>query len=330
MTEQIFMQAPQTMPMGTMKHDTHKAVAIMDAEDPSAYKFNHMQGSVVGTLVPVPSHNGGIKGSQNPFGKVVMGTETKIIDGRLQEVPFTPTWLGDSIKKKKGAQPMAPPAEPAPMPSKSYQFNEVPFPDLLGEDEAREEADQRVREQAAMYKQQAMDAVHRQAAAEAELSELLAAMHGQQTAPAPQPPPQMLHMQQPQVQPMSPAPQLPPSMEQFAQFREMMQMWENTKNAKLPEPKEEEDLGYDPSEVPPVKVTLRGPFGTSRSMYRFVQVTDQFVILVYDGDANIFTPPASDTPFKLSCNGEDLDVYFAGVEFELPFFGCGVQVMIRS
>lgn len=322
MTEQIFMQAPQTMPAGTMKHDTHRAVAIMDAEDPAAYKFNHLQGSVVGTLVPVPSHNGGIKNSTNPFGKVVMGTETKIIDGRLQEVPFTPTWLGDSIKKK-GAQPMAPQPAPMPMSQNNYQTAEVPFPDLLGEDEAREEADRRVIEQAAMYKQQAMDAVQKQAAAEAELSDLLSAMNSNQVsqAPAPQPQATLPIAQAPQQ-----APQQPFDMSQFTQ---MMQMWQNA-GAPKAEEAVEEDLGYNPSEVPPVKVTLRGSFGTSRSMYKFVEITDQFVVLVYDGDANIFTPPASDTPFKLSCNSEDLDVYFAGVEFELPFFGCGVQVMIRS
>jgi len=328
-SEQIFTTAPNELPNGMLKHDTHKAVAIMDAEDPAAYRFNHHQGDVIGTLVPVPSPNGGIKGSGNPFGKIVMGTETKLIDGRLQEVPFTPTWLGDAVKKKRGAQPMAPPPPPTERPSapaSAFADDAIPFPDLLGEGtaEEKEAADLAVQEQAMKYKEQARAAVEAQAQAEAELGDILEQMNSPQQA-----------AQSPVQQAAPPQTQGPSAMD-MQQFGQMMQMWEQFKEKEaarpsIPEPADtDDDLGYDPSDVPPTRVKLSGSFGTSRGMYKYVHITDDFVILIYEEDSNIFTPPSSQETFKLSCNKEEYDVYFVGVEFELPFYKTGVQVMVRS
>lgn len=345
MNEQIFMQAPAAVPDGMAAHTTHKAFAMMDAENPSAYQFNHTQGEGIrGTLVPVPSANGGIKGSDNPFGRIVMGTETRMIDGRLQEVPFTPTWLGESIKKKRGAQPMAPPPAPTEMPSPQGTQAPVGFPDLLGGDqEAIDKADAAVTAQAMEYKEQARVAVEKQAAAETELTDLLQAMNHQeaQRAPEPTPQPTTPPVQAPQRQP---ADTVSPQMMQ--QFNQMMQMWNQMQGAQPPSappsaaapavpvqeptPMVEPAVGFDPTEVAPTRVKLSGQFGTSRGQYKFVQITDEFIILVYSDDANIFTPPSSEATFKLSCNKEEYEVYFAGVEFDLPFYECGVQVMIRS
>lgn len=342
-SEQIFMTAPQAMPEGMTQHTTHKAFAMMDADNPSDYQFNHVQGDGIrGTLVPVPSPNGGIKGSDNPFGKIVMGTETKMINGRLQEVPFTPTWLGDAIRKKKGAQPMAPPPPPTPMPDPHSQQNDLAFPDLLGENDfaAKEAADAKVAEDAAYYKEQARLAVQQQAQAEAELAGLIEEMNRPQARRDPSPT-QML----PQTAPAQDMSRIEkkaqpggPSIQDMQQFAQMMAMWNQATNSpaasavKAPDlaPSSEEKLGLDPNEVEPTLVKLSGQFGTSRGKYKYVHITDAFVILVYDEDANIFTPPASESTFKLSCNGSEYEVYFAGVEFELPFYKTGVQVMIRS
>lgn len=337
MTEGIFVQEPNEMPEGMTRHSTHRAFSMADAGDTAAYKFNHIQGDVRGTLVPVPSPNGGIKNSINPFGQIVVGTETKLIDGRLQEIPFTPTWLADAVKK--GAPPMAPPPPPTPMPSPQTPVeNTDGFPDLLGTDQtvAKEAADTKVAEQAVMYKEQAREAVAKQAQAEQELSGLIQSFDNQ-----PEPAPQSQHIMgvsqpqppaQPPAQPQPQPPAQPPDMRQFAQMIQMMgkqmaQPAQQIPDLNLPQ---EEKLGYDPTEVASQTVKLSGQFGTSRGKYRFVHKTDGFIVLVYDEDANIFSPPASESTFRLSCNGEEHEVYFAGVEFELPFFKCGVQVMIRS
>ena len=48
---------------------------------------------------------------------------------------------------------------------------------------------------------------------------------------------------------------------------------------------------------------------------------------IYYGDNQEAT---SEEAFTLSCNGKTHNVYFPGIEFELPFAKCGLQVMVRS
>jgi hypothetical protein len=346
MNESIFVQAPATVPDGMAAHGTHKAFAMMDADNPSDYQFNHTQGEGIrGTLVPVPSANGGIKGSENPFGKIVMGTELRNINGVLQEVPFTPTWLGDSIKKKKGAQPMAPPPPPTEMPSPAQPQAATGFPDLLGggDQAAIDQADAAVVELAMAHKARAQVAVNAQAEADTQLTDLIQSMNNKEAQQAPAQMPQTVA---PPV--AAPQPQAQPTVspEMMTQFNQMMQLWGHmqgqpvttqapvappvTPPVQAPTPQVVPDVGFDPTEIPPTRIKLSGAFGTSRGQYKQVQITDEFIILVYDEDANIFTPPSSEATFKLSCNREEYEVYFAGVEFDLPFYNCGVQVMIRS
>ena len=90
MSDQIFTQAPSPVPAGAFQSQQHRACAVLDAENPEQYRFNHLQHDVQGTLVPVPSPNGGIKGSTNPFGKIVVGDELRMVNGRLQSTPFKP------------------------------------------------------------------------------------------------------------------------------------------------------------------------------------------------------------------------------------------------
>ena len=80
----------------------------------------------------------------------------------------------------------------------------------------------------------------------------------------------------------------------------------------------------------PIRIKMQGAFGTYKGHCFAYQVEDNMVVLIYGADTETFSPPPSPTPFRLSCGKENFDVYFAGIEFELPIFNCSVQVLIRS
>ena len=81
---------------------------------------------------------------------------------------------------------------------------------------------------------------------------------------------------------------------------------------------------------PQVRVMMQGGFGTYRGKYLFCYDFTGLIVLVHDLDAPVFSPPPSTDLFNLSCQDSTYDVYFAGIEFELPFAKCGIQVMIRG
>jgi len=90
------------------------------------------------------------------------------------------------------------------------------------------------------------------------------------------------------------------------------------------------DKENEEEETPAAKrVRMEGAFGSYRGTYAYVYVEHEFVILVYDTDAQVFSPPKSAEEFSLTCDGITYEVYFPGIEFELPFTDCGIQVMIR-
>ena len=79
----------------------------------------------------------------------------------------------------------------------------------------------------------------------------------------------------------------------------------------------------------PVRVQMSGSFGSYRGIYEHIYVQGDLVILVYKSDEQVFSPPPREDELELSCDGNTYEVYFPGIEFELPFTGCGIQVMIR-
>ena len=85
-----------------------------------------------------------------------------------------------------------------------------------------------------------------------------------------------------------------------------------------------------PVAAPQVRVTMQGGFGTYRGQYLFCYDFPGLIVLVHDLDAPVFSPPPSADLFNLSCQDSTYGVYFAGIEFELPFAKCGIQVMIRG
>ena len=77
-------------------------------------------------------------------------------------------------------------------------------------------------------------------------------------------------------------------------------------------------------------IKMQGAFGTYKGNCAGIQVEDNLVVLIYAEGTDSFSPPPGPTPFRLSCGKESFDVYFVGIEFELPQFGCSLQVLIRS
>jgi hypothetical protein len=98
----------------------------------------------------------------------------------------------------------------------------------------------------------------------------------------------------------------------------------------VPDPTSVPDLVPPPVSAPQVRVTMQGGFGTYRGQYLFCYDFPGLIVLVHDLEAPVFSPPPSTDLFNLSCQDSTYDVYFAGIEFELPFAKCGIQVMIRG
>jgi len=89
---------------------------------------------------------------------------------------------------------------------------------------------------------------------------------------------------------------------------------------------------------PLCKVRLSGSFGTYRGNYLDIVVEPRFVILLCPLDGNSYTPPESPDVLRLEvlsggpadCVGQLYSVYFAGIEFDLPSAGAGIQVFLRD
>jgi len=78
-----------------------------------------------------------------------------------------------------------------------------------------------------------------------------------------------------------------------------------------------------------VKVTLKGSFGKYRGEYLSVHREDEFLVLVYPEDASVFSPPPDlRESLTVTCGNEVHEVYYPGIEFSLPAYGIGVQLMV--
>jgi hypothetical protein len=77
------------------------------------------------------------------------------------------------------------------------------------------------------------------------------------------------------------------------------------------------------------RVKMSGDFGTYRGKYTHMQDTDDLIVLMYDLQDPVYSPPASTEPFTISCGRQSHKVYFAGIEFELDFLDQGVQVFVK-
>jgi len=100
------------------------------------------------------------------------------------------------------------------------------------------------------------------------------------------------------------------------------------------EPEEEEYIEEyiqksEPMCTSSVKVTLKGSFGKYRGEYLSVHREDEFLVLVYPEDASVFSPPPDlQESLTVTCGNEVHEVYYPGIEFTLPAYGIGVQLMV--
>ena len=351
MNNDIFVQAPQDPRLQVLSGDS-KGVARVDAENPSEYKYGYAQHSQVGTLIPVASANGGIEGSRNPFGQIVAGSEYRKVKGRLAELPFQPTWLGSMIK---GGPKRMPTAMPEPQEEISPE---------------RQLADARVRVDAAKRSKELAAQVARQREAEEALAarrsplavdDIRSAaeippptgfldLDGRQQAQAREADELVQAVNEVSQRQQAPAQEKRATSEMTTLLQIVQLMMANQNGGKVQTPTPAVAAAAMPmAPVPavavplnsemqpgaygrpaPERVTMSGYFGTFRGNYMYLIETPDLVVLVYDTNSQVFTPPAKADVFQLSCKDRSFNVYFAGIEFELPFAACGIQVMVRS
>jgi hypothetical protein len=86
-------------------------------------------------------------------------------------------------------------------------------------------------------------------------------------------------------------------------------------------------------ETPPaedkIPVTFKGDFGRFRGNYLYVHEDGNMLILIYDLEDPVYSPPKGNTEMSITCGEHTHKVYFLGVEFDLPFFDCGIQVFFK-
>jgi hypothetical protein len=84
-----------------------------------------------------------------------------------------------------------------------------------------------------------------------------------------------------------------------------------------------------PEDTPKIAATFAGEFGKFRGNYLYVHQDGQMLILIYELGDPVYSPPKGNTEMTITCGGVEHTVYFLGVEFDLPFFDCGIQVFFK-
>ena len=246
--------------------------------------MNRSQGAVIGTLLPRARKHGGVQGSSNPYGSIVVG-EKITQQGRE---PFQPQWL------EQGGVPTNDEVVMPEITSEGIELESVDEPSPV------EEADQKVAEEQEEREGEFQEQIIRAKDAEAQLASIMERSTEVSTDAPPMDVEALCSLLQTQL----------------------------TGSGVLSAPTSVS--APSPESAPQVRVTMQGVFGTYRGKYLFCYDFPGLVVLVHDLDAPVFTPPPSTDLFNLSCQDSTYGVYFAGIEFELPFAKCGIQVMIRG
>jgi hypothetical protein len=289
---QLFIKAPDSNNGGAPVPGM-SAVSIMDAEEPSEYGYGRSQGPVIGTLLPRARKHGGVQGSSNPYGSIVTG-EKITQQGRE---PFQPRWL---------EQDGVPTNDEVVMPEITSEGIEL---ESVDEPSPAEEADQKVAEEQEEREGEFQQQIARAKDAEARLASIMERSTEVSTGvPLASPPPMdvaaLCNLLQDRLtgsgvlSPPPPTTALPPEASTLSASQ--------------------------------VRVTMQGSFGTYKGQYLVCYDFPGLIVLVHDLDSPVFSPPPSADLFNISCQDSTYDVYFAGIEFELPFAKCGIQVMIRG
>lgn len=291
-------------------------------DDPGDYQFNNAIGGVGAvdspfTVVPASREEGAPKGKKHPYGKVVQGRQwVQDGNGGIAQQPWFPQHMVDEINRRstdpgvsaaakdrlrKTAMAKAQAAVPVTDTDQdALQGIVIPppnsgFPDidagLPPERAARIKADAEVRDGKEMRDMLDKKAVNVQREAEAELAAMYATIGGDIME---------------EVVASVPIPGASASSTASVGTR------------------------MPPEPPPSLRVSLSGAFGKLVGMYRSIKVQTNQLVLTYDLEGNLFSPPPSAEPMTVTCGEEVYEVYFAGIEIELPEYGIGLQVMILS
>jgi hypothetical protein len=274
---------------GLAKH--HKHANFRYAEkgvDGTEYKDGASVAGMEGTVVPTMSPNGGVKGSDNAYGKCIAGhTIRGTADGSGEEVGelFIPAHLEAERRPKEEAV-----EEP-----EEEEDDEEPEGDDDEEEEPVVQKKARRKRKVKTEKDRSQQSIN--------------AVLAQCTEDEPPPRHEAIFME-PQNIPDNP----------------MVSDLDEAMTVAIREVDLQNAVG-DPRQH---RVEFRGSFGRYRGHYSQVCIDGPFIALVYSLDEATYSPPASDELFTLSCGEDTHEVYFAGVEFTLPFLDSGVQVLIRK
>ena len=77
-----------------------------------------------------------------------------------------------------------------------------------------------------------------------------------------------------------------------------------------------------------IMAELKGWFGKARNRYLAVEKYENQLILVYDKDEAVFSPPSGEQSFRVRVDEQDYTVVSVGIEFELKALDLGFQVFI--
>jgi hypothetical protein len=150
-----------------------------------------------------------------------------------------------------------------------------------------------------------------------------------QQQPAHDPVPPQYQQQQPIQQapmPVQSTPAAPDYAQIVSQVMGAMKAQEKTAMPAEPEPQQFPQLHTDD-----IRVTVKGNFGTSKTKYKHYEKEDNMLILMYNMDDNVYTPPNSSQTFSMTIekqdgNAETYNAMFMGVAFEIKALRLGFQV----
>ena len=138
----IFVDAGKQKDLGgKTRADRYRkqGIAMVDNENPADYKYGEGGFSDgVGTRVPVVNKKGGIEGSSNPYGKIIVGDRISgdESDGTQVIEPFAPTLLEEKLKKAEEK-----PKRKRRRIKQKQQENEEQIADLIEEPPVQEDSE---------------------------------------------------------------------------------------------------------------------------------------------------------------------------------------------
>jgi len=287
----------------------YKGVTNNSGVEDNAYSMDAMQSGVGGTVLPRRDNDsGGIKGSKNPYGNIVPGVAYRADErGGERTEHYNPTV--PCVKAELGVESKRPLSElfdtdGDPLPEEELE-EEAPKkrkrrkqPEVLVEPEEEEYEDDDEEE----YDEEETEDEDAEEEEEYEdPTEYLRQLHEAQEA--------------------APVPAVYPAPDQSAALiasQTMVTSLQQKLSAVTPKKRKKK------------RVTLSGAFGGFKGRYEELIDSPTCICLMFGIDSDVFTPPASLTPFTISCGKENWQVYYAGQDIELPFLKLGMQIFFKT